>query len=78
MFARFLADELGEQFTADMATAWQTAAAAILAVVEARVKEKLIAESSPSAPQTSVRTDLKADQHFIHTIFFLILIRQIK
>ena len=55
MFARFLADGLGEQFTADMATAWQTAAAAILAVVEARMKEQLIAQSAPpSESQTSV------------------------
>lgn len=47
VFTRFIAAGLGDQFTPAMATAWQTAAAAILSVVEARVQEQLIA-TSPS------------------------------
>nr|KAG5711459.1 hypothetical protein BaRGS_025886 [Batillaria attramentaria] len=49
VFARFIADGLGDQFTPAMATAWQTAAAAILTVVEARVQEQLIATSSEAS-----------------------------
>ncbi|KAL8563118.1 hypothetical protein ACOMHN_066774 [Nucella lapillus] len=50
VFSRFLADTLGDQFTADMAAAWQTAVAAILAVVGARVKEH-IALTPPSGTE---------------------------
>ncbi|KAK7102989.1 globin-like [Littorina saxatilis] len=49
VFARFIGDVLGEKFTTDMATAWQTTAATILTVVEARMKEQLIAGTSSSS-----------------------------
>lgn len=48
VFTRFLADSLGDQFTPDMGTAWQTATATITAVVEARVQEKLIVSDKSS------------------------------
>ncbi|XP_076448153.1 globin-like [Babylonia areolata] len=52
VFGRFLADGLGEQFTADMATAWQIAVTAILAVVGARVKEQVIDPTLPPSDLT--------------------------